>query len=110
MGLCEANLTIVLKLSPTLKNRLVYLDEKNEIAGIFGSKINSILNQKASKITCKLIGHSELGIEAKNQTFSGALGLLQAGKGDLLFESLSQNLKKTWFEHSHASSNDELSI
>lgn len=81
ISLCDANLTIILKLfkkSPSVKKSLMYLDEKsNEISGIFGSKINSILQRKGA--TCKLIGDVELGIEIDpiNHTFSGALGLLQ---------------------------------
>ena len=94
-----------------MKTGLVYLDEKrNVIAGIFGSKMNSMLRRKSGAVNdCKLVGDVELGndIDPINHTFSGALGLLQAGKGDLMFDSLSQHLKKAWFEHSHASSHEE---
>lgn len=83
MGLCDANLTIVLKLfkrSPMMKKGLVYLEEtNNEVRGIFGSKINSILRGKGATGHCKVVGDVELGIEIDpvNHTFSGALGLLQ---------------------------------
>ena len=93
-----------------MKKSIVYLDESGQIGGLFGSRMNSLLHRKSDAAgACKLIGHVELGVEIdpNNHTFSGALGLLQAGKGDLMFESLSQHLKKAWFEHSHASSREE---
>ena len=109
--LCEKNFTIIVKLfrkSPLVKTGLAYIDEKqNIIKGIFGSKMNALVHHKSSIGDCKLIGDVELGTEESNHTFSGALGLLQAGKGDLMLDSLSQHLKKDWLEHSHASSQEE---
>ena len=97
-----------------MEKSLFYLDEKkNEIGGLFGSRMNALLHRKyAAAVDCKLIGDVELGVEIdpNNHTFSGALGLLQAGKGDVMMQSLSRHLKKDWFEHSQASSYEKLSL
>ena len=92
-----------------MKTSLAYIDRKtNILSGILGSKMNSLLRRRSSAGNCRVIGDVDLGKEApNNHTFSGALGLLQANKGDLMFDSLSQHLKKSWFEHSHASSREE---
>lgn len=113
--LCDKklNLTIIVK---TFKRTLlkgislIDLDEKqNEITGLFGSKLNSLLRRKSSSNTCRLVSTENLGLQINpnNQTFSGALGLLQAGKGDLILDSLSRRLQKPWLMHSHASTQQE---
>lgn len=111
--LCVCNFTVIVRLfrkSPLMQTSLSFIDPKtNIIGGMFGSKINSLLRRKSSPGNCKVVGDVGLGAEIDpiNHTFSGALGLLQAGKGDVILDSFSQHLKKPWFEHSHASSREE---
>ena len=113
--LCDKklNLTIIVrtfKRTPLKMLSIVDVDKKrNAITGLFGSKLNSLLHRKSSQNACRMVSTEYLGlqIEPNNQTFSGALGLLQAGKGDLILDSLSRDLYKPWLAQSHASSRQE---
>ena len=81
-------------------------EERNEITGLIGSKMDSLLRRKSSERACKLIGIGGVGfqIDPNSQTFSGALGLLQANRGDLILRPLSRHLQRPWLMHSHATS------
>ena len=109
-NLCKFNLSIIIKIfrqTSLTKVGIVDLDEsKNEIIGLFGSKMNSIFGRNPLERLCRLVGAEGLGIKSdpSNHSFSGALGLLQNGKGDLILESLSRQLQKPFFSHSHPSS------
>ena len=111
--LCDLNLTIIIKTfrqTPLTSVGFVEVDEKkNEIIGLIGSRLDSLLRRKSSESACRLIGENEMGVQVdpNNHTFSGALGLLQSQKGDLIFCSLSREFQKPWLMHSHTSSQNK---
>lgn len=100
MGICQKNLTIIVR---TFRREAILRLEGNTMKGVLGSKWDTVLGKNRK---CRLVAADQLGIQVSpdNATstgvFTGALGMLQRSQGDFLFNRYSQYFKKEFFEHS----------